>query len=127
MRGHIQLRRGLQTHLKSGAMTLEELSIYTYLQFVANFKTGVCYTSAPHIHYDTNQTLPIRKIQRLLESLEKKRYIHRFIVDGRKGDYNILIHKYQPTDGAWTGQFLKAWKSESSAALVFEGLSLIHI
>lgn len=120
MRGHIQLRRGLLTHLKHGEMTLEELSVYVYLHYIADWRTGKCYTSAPHIHYDTFQTVTIRKIQRILESLEKKRYINRFIVDGKRGDYHILIHKYVPTDGAWTGKYLNAWKSESSAALVFE-------
>ena len=120
MNGYIQLWRGLKTHLKTGSMTLEELSVYVYLQFIADFRKGVCFTSAPHIHYDTHQTMTIRKIQRILESLAKKRYINRFIVDGRKGDYHILIHKYAPTDGVWTGKYLNAWKSESSEALVFE-------
>lgn len=119
MDGYIQLRRGLYPHIKHGRMTLDELAVYVYLQFIADFCTGRCETSAPHAYYETGRKMPLRKIQRLLESLEKKGYIRRFIIDS-KGDYFLLIHKFQPTLGAFTGKYLNAFKSKSSHDLVFE-------
>lgn len=119
MDGYIQLRRGLYPHIKHGRMTLDELAVYIYLQFIADFCTGRCETSAPHVYYETGRKMPLRKIQRLLESLEKKGYIRRFIIDS-KGDYFLLIHKFQPTLGAFTGKYLNAFKSKSSHDLVFE-------
>ena len=120
MDGHIQLRRGLYPHLKQGRMTMDELAVFVYLQFIADFRNGKAKTSAPHIYYETGRNMPLRKIQRILESLEKKRYIRRFMVDGRKGDYIVLIHKFRPTLGAWTGKYLNAFKCEDYNDFVFE-------
>ncbi len=118
-RGHIQLRRGIQDHLRAGKVSLLQLGVYTHLLLCADFKTGMQSNSAIHIHYSTGQQDPIRNIQRALEHLEKEGYIKRFIIKGKKGDYPILIHRYEVTDGALKGQRLDALSTTSPSELVY--------
>jgi hypothetical protein len=101
-------------------MSLLELGVYLHLQFCADFRTGIQLNSAGHIYYATGQRYSIRQIQRALEALEKAGYIKRFIVDGRKGDYYILIHKFFVTDGAWKDHYLNAHKTADRTTPVYE-------
>jgi len=119
MDGYIQLRRGLTEHLRAGRLNLFELGVYAHLLFCADFRTGIQLNSAIHIYYSTGQQDPIRNIQRALECLEKAEYIKRFIVKGKKGDYPILIHRYEVTDGALKGQRLDALSTTTPSELVY--------
>ncbi len=120
MDGFIKIRRGLRHHIREGKMSLLELGVYLHLQFCADFRTGIQMNSAGHIYYSTGQRYSVRQIQRALEALEKAGYIKRFIVDGRKGDYRILIHKFFVTDGAWKDHYLNAHKTEDCTSPVYE-------
>ena len=123
MEGFIKIRRGLREHVRDGKMSLLELGVYLHLQFCADFRTGIQKNSAGHIYYATGQRYSIRQIQRALEALEKKGYIKRFVVDGRRGDYYILIHKFFVTDGAWKDHYLNAQKTMNPDDPVYEASS----
>jgi len=120
MEGFIKIRRGLRDHVRDGKMNLLELGVYLHLQFCADFRTGIHKNSAGHIYYATGQRYSVRQIQRALEALEKAGYIKRFIVDGRRGDYYILIHKFFVTDGAWKDHYLNAQKTADYGSPVYE-------
>lgn len=119
MDGHIQLRRGLIEHLRAGRLNLFQLGVYAHLLFCADFRTGIHLNSAVHVFYSTGQQFSIRHIQRALEALEKAGYIKRFMVKGRKGDYYILIHKYEVTAGALIGKRLNAIDSTDYANPIY--------
>jgi hypothetical protein len=121
MEGFIKIRRGLREHVRDGRMTAGELSIYIWLHFCADFRTGSQKNSAPHIHYAIGRTLSVRQIRRYLESLESKGYIKRFMVPGKKGDYYILINKFEVTDGDREGQFLNTDKTMDWREPVYDG------
>ena len=113
-RGHIQLRRGIQDHLRAGKLSLLQLGVYTHLLLCADFKTGKQLNSAIHIHYSTGQQDPIRNIQRALEHLEKEGYIKRFIVKGKKkrlSDPNSPLRSHRR---ALKGQRLEALSTTSA-------------
>jgi hypothetical protein len=118
--GFVKIRRGLCDHLRDGKMNLLELGVYLHLQFCADFRTGIHKNSAGHIYYATGQRSSVRQIQRALEALEKAGYIKRFIVDGRRGDYYILIHKFFITYGAWKDHYLNAQETADYSSPVYE-------
>jgi hypothetical protein len=101
-------------------MNLLELGVYLHLLFCADFRTGIHKNSAPHIFYSTGQRYSVRQIQRALEALEKAGFIKRFKVNGRRGDYYILIHKFLVTDGAWKGHYLNTEKTTDWEHPVYE-------
>jgi hypothetical protein len=111
MEGFIKIRRGLREHIRDGRMKTNELAVYIHLHLCADFRTGIHKNSAPHIHYGMGQSLSVRQLQRILASLERKGYIKRFRVQGKMGDYYILINKFEVTSGDRKGQFLNTEKT----------------
>jgi hypothetical protein len=96
--GWYKRRRGILEHIESGTIDLLESVIHDYLSLKSNLliggpcsiPVGVVFTSAPaiHIHY---RRVCERTIQRCLEHLEEIGWIKTFIVDGKRGNYPVLV------------------------------------
>src|ERR1022692_3116911 len=93
--GFILLRRGLAQHIRRGKLPPNALAVYIHLLFCADFTTGVQQNSAMHIVFAMGNTICERHVRRALAHLEKSGYIKRFMKPGRRGDYPILIDKYE--------------------------------
>jgi hypothetical protein len=93
--GFILLRRGLGKHIRRGKLPPNALAVYIHLLLCADFTTGVQHNSAIHIVFAMGNTICERHVRRALAHLEKGGYIKRFMKPGKRGDYPILIDKYE--------------------------------
>src|SRR5580698_5698892 len=100
--GYVQLRRGLFEHVQTGEMSYGECFLYTAILANADPATGVWISSAGML--SSYYSIPSRTCQDWMAKLEEKRYLRRFRVQGKRGQYPILVHKFQCTDGALKGQ-----------------------
>ena len=107
--GFAQLRRGLVDHLLDGRLTSSEHSAYCLMIQLADHKTGIWKGSAKHLAslYGAGD-VDERRARYLLESLEKKGYIKRFVKRRQRGNYSVLIDKFNCSDGAYKGRRLNA-------------------
>jgi hypothetical protein len=97
--GHVQMRRGLLDHLRYGRMTLKQKGAFETILQLADWQTGVWFGSARALSAICGKgDVAEREARDLLESLEKAKpqgYIRRFVTPGRRGNYPILVHKYE--------------------------------
>jgi hypothetical protein len=107
-RGFIQIRRGLQEHLLDGRISLLELAVFTVILFQVDFKTGIWSGSAPRIVAAAPRGATLRGVQRVISRLAKIGFLKVFHQHGRRGNYKVLIHKYEPQSGALMGRRLNA-------------------
>jgi hypothetical protein len=114
------IRSGIVDHLVSGELGFLGLGVYTMIHLHADFRTGICRTSAPRLHATAPRGISLREIQREIENLTRIRFLRPFHVQGARGNYPVLIHKYEVKLGALTGKRLNAWKSESWRNPVYE-------
>jgi hypothetical protein len=97
--GFYKRRRGILEHLEAGTISLLDLAVHDYLNLKANLVVGsgsslppgVCITSATAIHATCPSQISERAIQRSLEHLEKIRWIKRWNVRGKRGNYPVLV------------------------------------
>ncbi len=119
--GYVQKRRGVLEHLERGSLTLLEYGAFDFLLMSADAATGTWWGSAEDLSRACGaKDVDSRKARRLLESLEGKRYIRRFLILGSHSRYPVLLHQYFATKGAANGKVLNAWKSSSYEGLVWE-------
>jgi hypothetical protein len=96
--GFYKRRRGILEHIESGEVDLLESGIHDYLSLKANLligsqssiPVGVVYTSAPAIHVHCKRVCE-RTIQRILGHLEAIGWIKSFKIDGKRGNYPVLM------------------------------------
>jgi hypothetical protein len=93
--GFVLLRRGLTKHIRGGKLTPNALAVYVHLLLCADFTTGIQQNSAIHIVFAMGNTISDRHVRRALAHLEKGGYLKRFMIPGKRGDYPILIDKYE--------------------------------
>lgn len=117
-KGYVQLRRGLFEHVQNGEMSIGECFLYTAILANADPATGIWISSAGML--SSFYSIPGRTCKDWLAKLEEKRYLRRFRVQGKHGQYPIFVHKFQCTEGALKGMRLNAWKSESCASPKYE-------
>lgn len=100
-----------------------EFALYMMLHLRADWATGIyrgCALTlahqfgAPNLHIQVKDTL-LR--------LKRKRYINYSPEKGRRGAYEILIHKYEPRIGRLSGTRLNAWKRDGLAKPQYEPLA----
>lgn len=91
------IRRGIVKHLVEGRMNLSEFSAYTLMILLADHQTGVWHGSAKGLEFVCG--ISYRRARHILEGLEDRGYIKRFSVQGKHGNYPILINKYEITSG----------------------------
>jgi hypothetical protein len=97
--GFYKRRRGILEHLEVGTISLLDLAVHDYLSLKANLviggcsflPAGVCKTSAVAIHATCPSQVNEKAIQRSLAHLENIGWIKRWNVQGKHGNYPILI------------------------------------
>jgi hypothetical protein len=96
--GWYKRRRGILEHIESGTIDLLESGIHDYLSLKANLligspcsvPVGVVFTSAPAIHIHSRRVSE-RTIQRCLEHMEQIGWLKTWKVDGKRGNYPVLV------------------------------------
>ena len=107
------IRSGIIEHLLSGRLSLFDFGVYTVVHLQANFRTGIWRGSAPRILATSPRGASLRAVQRGLETLNEIGFLRSFHQRGLRGNYPVLIDKYDVRTGALKGMRLNAWKSES--------------
>jgi hypothetical protein len=119
-KGFVQIRRGLEQHLISGSIGLFEVGAYLVMHLQADFETGIWTGSAPRLQATAPRGASLRDVQRAIERLSEIKFVRVFHVQGQRGNYRVLIHKYEPQFGALKGKRLNAFASESWCNPVYE-------
>ncbi len=83
--------------MQKGLLTFSECSAYLFMIVLADHETGVWHGSAKGLEFICG--LNYRQARHLLEKLESSRYLKRFAVQGKHGNYPILINKYEISRG----------------------------
>jgi hypothetical protein len=109
--GFVAIRRGIEEHLLSGNLGFFEMGVYLVIHLQASFRTGVWTGSAPRLAATAPRGANVRDVQRALQRLEEIGFIRSFHQQGARGNYRVLIDKYEPTTGALKGKRLNAAKS----------------
>ena len=119
-KGFVQIRRGIEEHLLAGRLGLFEFGVYLIIHFQVDFETGVWTGSAPRILAAAPRSTSLRDVQRALARLEQLGFIRTFHQQGQRGNYRVLINKYEPQTGALKGQRLNAQGSLTWRSPVYE-------
>ena len=106
-KGFYRRRRGILEHLQNGTITLFDAAVHDFLCLNAQSRVGIGSALPPGVWIGSAIKIWLltgrhdcdRKIQRSLEKLERLGWIRRFFVQGRKGDYPILISRFVVADG----------------------------
>lgn len=120
MSGYAIIRSGILDHLLSGKLSLFDLGIYTVVHLQADFKTGIWWGSAPRILASSPAGTSLRAVQLGLQTLTEIGFLRRFHKQGSRGNYPVLIDKYDIKLGALRGRRLNALKSDSWSAPFYE-------
>lgn len=107
--GFVPIRRGLWEHLRDGRMSPFEALAFIYICSQADTRTGVWKGSAGALV--TELGFVPRTARDLLERMEHGGYIRRFVSQGMRHCYPILIHKFPVTQGEHNGEVLDALSS----------------
>lgn len=107
------VRSGILDHLVAGRLGFFELGIYVVILLQADFRTGVWWGSAPRLLANCPRGTSLRRVQQALKTLSEIGFLRSFHVHGKRGNYPVLIDKYDVKLGALTGKRLNAWKSVS--------------
>jgi hypothetical protein len=124
-RGFAKIRNGLREHIKAGRFTLDDLGVYTYLHLECGYTTGIYTGTASGIAYgfgNVNDPTLVDRIQRSLSRLRRGKYINYPKGKGKRGGYQILIDKYEPTHGEQSGKRLNAWKHGDKVEPFYESV-----
>src|SRR5581483_6812281 len=109
--GFYKRRRGILEHLESGEIGLIDLAVHDFLCLKMNgvkaanchIPPGIVFTSSKAIYAQCPKgDISERGIRRSLERLEKLGWIKRWIVDGKHGNYPVLIARATVHDEAGT-------------------------
>jgi hypothetical protein len=96
--GLIQLRRGILEHIHSGRLSTLEFAALNCLIMLADKETGQGEINAPLLRYYFSD-LSADAAQRVLSSLDRKRYIYRHNPASSKRAYPFWMNKYEVTTG----------------------------
>jgi hypothetical protein len=121
MNGWVQKRRGAVEHLRDGRLTLLEYGALDLLLALADKESGICWVSAKALAAICGAgDFSERQARHVLESLEKKGYIRRFATKRGRGNYPILVNKFEVTWGAYKGTRLNTEKTMDWRRPVYE-------
>jgi hypothetical protein len=118
--GFAKIRAGLEEHLVSGRIGFFEAGAYLAIHLQADFRTGVWIGSAPRLLATAPRGASLRSVQRALERLVEIQFLRVFHTLGSRGNYRVLIHKYEPQFGALRGKRLNAFASVNWRNPVYE-------
>lgn len=107
--GFAPIRRGLWEHVRDGRMSPFEALAFIYICSQADTRTGVWKGSAGALVAELG--FHPRTARDLLERMEHGGYIQRFVSQGMRHCYPILVHKFPITQGEHNGEVLDALSS----------------
>lgn len=106
------IMRDLQDHLTAGRISAFDVGIYTIIHWQTDFKTGLWWGSAPKIHATAPRGTNLRDVQRSIQTLTLVGFLKPFHSHGQRGNYPVLLNKYEPLSGALRGSRLNAALSD---------------
>jgi hypothetical protein len=112
MNGFAIIRGGILDHLLASTISFFDLGIYVTIHLQANFQTGVWRGSAPRLLAAAPRGTDLRQVQRALQNLAKVGFLRSFHVRGQRGNFAVLINRYDVKLGALKGRRLIAAKSD---------------
>jgi hypothetical protein len=112
MKGFVIIRGGIVDHLLAGNISLFDLGVYLVIQLQADFRTGVWRGSAPRLLATASRGTNLRQVQRALQNLTNQGLLRSFHVRGKRGNFCVLLDRYEIKMGALRGKRLIASKSE---------------
>ena len=115
-----KIRAGLEEHLVTGLLSAFDVGVYLILHLQADMRTGIWIGSAPRLLATAPRGRSRRDMQRALSRLAQIEFIRSFHRHGVRGNYRVLLHKFEPQFGALKGKRLNAMKSESWKAPIYE-------
>lgn len=118
--GFAKIRSGLEEHLIAGRIGFFEAGVYLTIHIQADFRRGVWIGSAPRLLATAPRGASLRSVQRALEQLAEIGFLRTFRTHGARGNYTVLIHKYEPQFGALRGTRLNALASENWSRPIYE-------
>jgi len=118
MTGFAQIRRGILDHLRAARLTLMEFAAYVVVIILADKATGIWRGSAKALAVEV--CVSERQARHLLESLERKSYVKRFATRRKRGNYPVLVARYEVTFGAYKGMRLNAERTTDWRNPVYE-------
>lgn len=120
MEGFSKIRNGLLDHALTGKLSPFDFGLYVFLIMRANFRTGIYDGCALTIAYQFGNPGLKEHVQKALRRLKDRQFINYRNGDGRRGAYQILVNKYDITDGELSGTRLNAWKHNGLATPEYE-------
>jgi hypothetical protein len=122
LKGYVQKRRGVLTHLNERRLTVNEYVVFDILLMLADKETGSYMINAPAVRFWSGEQVSVDAADRALRGLEEKDYIVREITPGKLGVYPYHIQKFIVAYGAEQGKVLtftkKRNKIEKTVALL---------
>lgn len=120
---YVQTRTGILDHLIRGAITEAEYTLYNVIVVLVakegDHGIGVAWTSSVDISNRLLQSWSEDKAKRVLNSLQKKRYIRSWRQKGSRKTYPLQVHKWHVPLGAPRGGIIDAWSTETYDNPVF--------
>ncbi len=92
--GFTPIRNAVEEHLEKGRLTYCDFGIYVKIHLGADYKTGVWWGSAKKLLTEGPADGSLRRIRESLRRLASIIFIKPFRVRGRRGNYPVLINKF---------------------------------
>jgi hypothetical protein len=118
--GFAQIRNGLKEHIEAGKLCPTDLGVYTFLHLYCDYATGIYKGTALGIAFRMGDASYKGMVNKSLARLKKIRFINYREGKGKRGGYQILIDKFEPTFGELRGRRLNAWKSDSNGIPTYD-------
>jgi hypothetical protein len=118
--GFVQVRRGVLEHLYSGKLNPTQFQVFVMMILLADKATGIWKGSAPALITISGDSLKLKTVRDAMRSLETDGYIRRDYVQGKLGNFPILIDKYLVTTGKLKGQRLSVAATTDCSQPVYE-------
>lgn len=122
-RRYAAIRGGIEEHLLRGLMSAYEFGLYVIIHLQCDYRTGLWWGSASRLMAAAPGDSSLRSVQRALQQLQERRYIRTFRTQTARGNYPVLIDKYEPHNGPHKGYRLDAWATPDPEHLVWVGVS----
>jgi hypothetical protein len=118
--GFAIIRSGILDYALRGEISLLDAGVYLTIHLQTNFSTGIWWGSASRVLAAAPRGIILRDVQRSIQTLTGCLFLRPFHEHGARGNYPVLLHKYDVRIGALRGKRLNAWKSDSWRNPVYE-------
>jgi len=109
--GRFARMRDIQDHQLAGRLSLFDCGVYWTIHAQADYERGLWIGSAERIRATAPRGCSLRDVQRSLLHLTSLGWIKPFRVRGQRGNYPVLIARYEPLSGAHKGMRLNIDKT----------------